>query len=221
MTLFEVKLPPLPRDKPIYEISTTPLLKRAKTLWIASLCISILAGILLFMEYASAIDQTRHVFLIVQFFATLCTIFAFYYLSKLSRRIRLFKLYALNFGITLILVIFQSYLYFVLHAIVLPITLYLMWQIGKELSFISNDSYYFKGTKIIIISLIVAMAGMGIGLLLGLGGFQNEFVLDMFVSVSACILLVGCLAGGILFLIAMLRLRLIIAYGEESKNPLK
>ncbi len=219
MALFKVEnMPTLPDVKHhIHFIHQTPLLRRAKILWILSIIIAICGAI---PAYALLNNQAQNGILnilsITNTLATLCIAFAFFYLSKLSLRKRLFVLYAFNFAtsafITLVDYIkIPSPVYELCVLCTAVIVCYLAWQLAKELSFITNDRLFFFGTKIGFVGfllLIISTAMLALN--------DNMFVI--LISLSSLGIM---LWGAICFLIGILRLRLIIAYGEDSQNPLK
>lgn len=219
MALFKVEnMPTLPDIKhQIHFIHQTPLLRRAKILWILSIVIAICGAI---PAYALLNNQsetgTFGILSITNTLATLCMVFTFFYLSKLSLRKRLFMLYVFNFitsaFITLIDYIkFPSPVYELCVLCAAVIVCYLAWHLAKELSFITNDRLFFFGTKIGFVGfllLIISTAMLALN--------DNMFVI--LISLSSLGIM---LWGAICFLIGILRLRLIIAYGEDSQNPLK
>lgn len=219
MALFKVEnMPTLPDIKhQIHFIHQTPLLRRAKILWILSIVIAICGAI---PAYALLNNQsetgTFGILSITNTLATLCMVFTFFYLSKLSLRKRLFVLYAFNFAtsafITLIDYIkFPSPVYELCVLCAAVIVCYLAWHLAKELSFITNDRLFFFGAKIGFVGF----------LLLIISTAMLSFSDNMLVAVISLGTLAVMLWGAICFLIGIFRLRLIVAYGEDSQNPLK
>ena len=211
-------MPALPDIKHhIHFIHQTPLLRRAKILWILSIVIAICGAI---PAYALLNNQAQNGILsilsITSTLTTLCIAFAFFYLSKLSLRKRLFVLYMFNFAtsafITLIDYIkIPSPAYELCALCVAVIVCYLAWQIAKELSFITNDHLFFFGTKVGFVGFF----------LLIISTIMLSFSDNMLVAVISLGTLAVMLWGAICFLIGIFRLRLIVAYGEDSQNPLK
>ena len=148
--------------------------------------------------------------------ATLCMVFTFFYLSKLALRKRLFVLYAFNFATSAFITLIgylkiPSPAYELCVISIAVIVCYLAWQIAKELSFITNDHLFFFGAK-------VGFVGF---LLLIISTIMLSFSDNMLVAVISLGTLAVMLWGAICFLIGIFRLRLIVAYGEDSQNPLK
>lgn len=217
MALFKVENMPTLLDikHQIHFIHQTPLLRRAKILWILSIVIAICGAI---PAYALLNNQTKAlgILSIANTLATLCIAFTFFYLSRFALRKRLFMLYVFNFAtsafITLIDYIkIPSPVYELCVLCAAVIVCYLAWQIARELSFITNDHLFFFGAKVGFVGfflLIISTAMLGL----------SDNMLVVLISLGS---LVVMLWGGICFLIGIFRLRLIIAYGEDSQNPLK
>lgn len=219
MALFKVEnMPTLPDVKHhIHFIHQTPLLRRAKILWILSITIAICGAI---PAYALLNNQaetgTFGILSITNTLTTLCMVFTFFYLSKLALRKRLFVLYAFNFATSVFITLIDyikipSPVYELCVLCTAVIVCYLAWHLAKELSFITNDRLFFFGAKIGFVGfllLIISTAMLALN--------DNMFVI--LISLSSLGIM---LWGAICFLIGILRLRLIIAYGEDSQNPLK
>lgn len=209
-------MPTLPDIKhQIHFIHQTPLLRRAKILWILSIVIAICGAV---SAYALLSNQARilSILNITNTLTTLCIALTFFYLSKLSLRKRLFMLYVFNFIASAFVTLIDyaklaspMYEFCVLCAAV--IICYLTWQIAKELSFITNDHLFFFGAKVGFVGFFLLTISTTILAL-------SESVLAVIISLG---LLIVMLWGAICFLIGIFRLRLIIAYGEDSQNPLK
>ncbi len=219
MALFKVEnMPTLPDVKHhIHFIHQTPLLRRAKILWILSIVVAICGAIpayTLLNNQAGA--GTFGILSITNTLATLCMVFTFFYLSKLALRKRLFVLYAFNFATSAFITLIgylkiPSPAYELCVISIAVIVCYLAWQIAKELSFITNDHLFFFGAK-------VGFVGF---LLLIISTIMLSFSDNMLVAVISLGTLAVMLWGAICFLIGIFRLRLIVAYGEDSQNPLK
>lgn len=219
MALFKVENIPTLLDVKhhIHFIHQTPLLRRAKILWILSIVIAICGAI---PAYALLNNQAQNGILnilsITNTLTTLCIAFAFFYLSKLSLRKRLFMLYVFNFAtsafITLIDYIkIPSPAYELCVISIAVIVCYLAWQIAKELSFITNDHLFFFGAKVGFVGFFLSIISTAMFAISD----------NMLVAVISLGTLAVMLWGAICFLIGIFRLRLIVAYGEDSQNPLK
>ena len=242
MALFEVNMPPIPDNIPIHTIEHTPLLKRAKLLWIGAL---ILAVINVYIVVSSmnmltgeipAMSNTLST--IIGFCGTICILFCFFYLCKLARRKRLLKLYAIQLVIGIIAGIFQLFIpefnnsststdiiaitssfsaYMIFCSIAAPIVVYILWELGKELSFITNEKTFFKATKIMVVGLLVFLIS-SVGFLVT-ARLQNENV-ALFFGILVMGFGVMVVYGIILYLIGIFKIRVIVQYGEDAQNTI-
>ena len=106
---------------------------------------------------------------------------------------------------------------FLYTCIALPVYFYIFWQMGKELSFILNDAYFFKGTKMMVISFIAMLVELVFTMVaLGLKSEALIVIVALLLLATCILLIVGC----ILYLIAVFRIHQIIAYGEQIPNTI-
>ncbi|WP_334086396.1 hypothetical protein [Helicobacter typhlonius] len=249
MAFFKTTLPIIPDNVPIHHIDNTPQLKRAKGLFIAVLILNILyicfafsfalssiataEGILL--NYEEVMKDVMFYAYIVNFISVIGVFFALFYISKLSLRRRAFNLYIALFVISAIINCISFFgrndlytlenmelntfivLYLIFILIAIPVCIYLQWQLSKELSFVLHDGLFFQGFKILIVSVI--------GLILMYIVMISVLIFDsMAILVIALIGLMSfnilAIVGGIMFLIAIFRIRQVVAYGENIRNPI-
>lgn len=240
MALFKVDMPPIPDNVFIHHINDTPLLKRVKTLFIAVICVNIIliaitVATLDINTISVATNQTTYIAVqIVNFCSIIAVFFAFFYLAKLSLRKNVFNLYLIYFIAAVIINVISYFtsvdsmldadaegiintIFLIYVFIALPVCLFVIWQLGKELSFICDDAYFFKGSKMSVIGLILML----IGLFALLFAYYSQSPGAMiFTSIFLiCTIILVCI-GSILFVIALFRLKKVIAYGKEIKNPL-
>lgn len=240
MSLFSVNLPPLPDDVPVYRIEDTPLLKRAKNLYLFTFLLAIIGNVLLqiMLMNNNSVESFLFISYATNFVCVLSLFLTFFYLCKLSLRKILFKLYIVVFGISFVASVlgwflgidtksilenpeisssssFQIYMFLVL--IMLVIDYVLMFKIAKEQSFILHQEGFLKGAKIILWSF--AVMGLSVFLLFwGLASASNGITLIASVMVIAAS--IATLVGCAYYLIAVFKINLIIAYGEQTPNPL-
>ncbi|MCH5313653.1 MAG: hypothetical protein J1E28_04600 [Helicobacter sp.] len=241
MALFQVTLPEIPNDVYIHDIAQTPSLLFAKRLLIAIFVIPAILGFItgfyLVFTHTSfdekLMESLAYPIYIINFLSFIATFFAFFYLSKLSLRRRLLKLSIITLVLALIGACFDVFLspsnvdidsenivlwlYMLYGCMAYPICLYLVWHIGKELSFILHSSYFFRSAKMLAIGFIVLL----ISLITVMSAYAAEsepalivFALVMF---GACIMM---LIGAILWLVGIFKISQVVAYGENVGNPL-
>lgn len=240
MSLFSVNLPPLPDNIPIHRIEETPLLKLAKNLYLFTFLLAIIGNMLLQVMVMNngSLETFLYINYIFNFVCILSLFFSFFCLCKLSLRKTLFKLYMIVFGISFAVNVlgwflgidpkailedqqiilsssFEAYMFLVF--IMLVIDCVLMWKIGKEQSFILHQEGFFKGTKIIMWSLVA----MGLSLFLLSWGFLSSseatiLIASVIILATSIAMLIGCA----IYLVAVFKINLIIAYGEQTPNPL-
>lgn len=241
MSLFRVNMPPIPNNVQIHSITDTPTLKRAKYLMIAPIFLNIIS--ILIVTSTMSIDPiTREVEIsptntiivnILGFCCIICMFLSYFYLSKLSLRRRIFNLYLAYFGILLIIYGFallaptRGVIAAFVFLIACIICCYILWQMSKELSFILNEPYFFKGVKLTLIggilvgltSFIIAFIyAIALGDLDTLSTFANIILLITALTFfAACIV---ALVGTIFYLIGIFKINQVIAYGEQTPNPI-
>lgn len=222
MTFFEVNIPPIPNDVHIHHIAHTPILKRAKMLIIIVCLLNFsLVGLSMLEKLHSWLLSYADIITSLSFIALAIACF---YLSKLSLRKRLFHLCIISF-ILIVLTYCMLWLFGEQNTLIISIgsliyslfNLYISWQGAKELSFITHDHFFFKGAKISIASLIPLFVAL-FTILLGLNVENSAIaVLGAIIGVVG---IVCMFAGVIMLIIAICRMRQIIAYGEGISNPL-
>ncbi|RDU60555.1 hypothetical protein [Helicobacter marmotae] len=231
MTFFEVNIPPIPNDVHIHHIAHTPILKRAKILIIVVCLLNFsLVGLSVLEELHQSHNLSHNLSWLLSY-ADIITSLSFialaiacFYLSKLSLRKRLFHLCIISF-ILIVLTYCMLWLFGEQNTLIISIgsliyslfNLYISWQGAKELSFITHDHFFFKGAKISIASLIPLFVAL-FTILLGLNVENSAIaVLGAIIGVVG---IVCMFAGVIMLIIAICRMRQIIAYGEGISNPL-
>lgn len=244
MALFEVNMPPIPDNVQIHSIEHTPLLKRAKLLWIGTLILAVI-NVYIVVSSMNLLtnelpDYVKTLSTILGFCGTICILFCFFYLCKLARRKRLLKLYAIQLVIGIIATIFQSFvpelnsssalisadithfsssfsIYMIFCFIATPIIIYVLWELSKELSFIANEKNFFKATKIMIVGLLVFLVS-SVGFAVA-AALQNENV-ALFFGILFIGFGVMIMYGIILYLIGIFKMRVIVQYGEDAQNTI-
>lgn len=246
MALFSVDMPPIADSKPLHLLSN-PILKRAKLLLISALVLHILAvfivATIIFsatqkavqspMEFvesgAQGIDSLAQIGNVLSFLAFIMMSFSFFYLSKLAMRMRLFKLFVAGFVIGLVFNFSRFLLlgaesasiwvmvYGVCAGIVCVIMFYIMWECGRELSFISNEAYFFLSAKCITIGTLIAIFG-AIAAVIGVDNVNSILqVIGILVAFAGILMSV---VGFIIGTIAIFKLKMIVVYGDSAKNPI-
>ena len=239
MSLFRVNMPPIPDDVQIHNIADTPTLKRAKYLMIIPIFLKIISFLIVVSTMSInpvtqevEISPTNTIIInILGFCCIICMFLSYFYLSKLSLRRRIFNLYLAYFGIILLMGVVAAFANIIGNFILLVVFIgciiicYILWQMGKELSFILNSPYFFKGIKLALIggiivgitSFIIAVIYAAVlGNLDARSPFANIILLiTVLIFFAACI---TALAGSIFYLIGIFKINQVITYGEQTPN---
>lgn len=241
-SLFSVNLPPLPDNVNIHYIENTPLLKRVKNLYIFGFFFGIIGSLFIQFTLTKNLEDFENSLIISYVFYFLCIliyVFCFFILSKLSLRMALLKYYAIVIGISLAINVisflfldidpqkmlnnpeymfsssFQTYMIVALVAFIIDCIL--MWKLCKEQSFILHQEGFFKGAKMIIWGIVILVIAVFIALLAFAIDLVALSIIALILLLLACILMiVGC----VIYIIAMFKINLVIAYGEQTPNPL-
>lgn len=206
MVFFQFKPSPLPKNVYICTSENTSQLTTIKTLLVVSLILGFLIPIASIITFA----------------------FAFFYLSKHSLRMRIFKIFTLC---TIIQILFGFVLVSLISSIGiqpsslkglgmvilvglfgLGIIFYLQWHLHKELSFITHEPLFFTAMKFIVIGSVIAVIFIMLGLTFEswIKGALKEMALS-----GAFLTCLFFIAGFITYVMAIFRFKFIIAYGEN------
>lgn len=206
MVFFQFKPSPLPKNVYICTSENTSQLTTIKILLGISLVLGFLMPIISIITFA----------------------FAFFYLSKHSLRMRIFKIFTLC---TIIQFLFSFALVSLISSIgiqpsnfkelgmvalvglfALSVICCLQWHLHKELSFITHEPLFFTAMKFIAIGAGIAVVFIMLGLTFE-SWIKGTFR-DMALSGTslACLFFI---AGFIMYVVAIFRFKFIIAYGEN------
>lgn len=231
---FRVTMPTLSGDVYVHDISNTPAIKYAKIL----LIIPLIAVIISMFSDAS----NKLLFVVLQTISVLCLFFAYFYFSKLSLRRRVFNLYVVYFLVSIPSLI-STYIIDIPEAalespeelanlvinfgtpaimcasmyvfVLMIVSIYTAWHIFKELSFITNQPYFFKSAKMLMLTIMLTFVGAILAVCLipihdEIGGMI--FVITMILA------LVGIVLWLVYYVIAIFKIRQIVSYGEAAQN---
>lgn len=212
MAFFQFKPSPLPENVHIYNSDNTPKIDTIKILLILSLIFDHITLFNTFSDFAYCSIKLAHLT-----FAG----FAYFYLAKYSLRTRIFKIFIL-LAITMIAggllnIVFsdfpkekllQSWFLFIMPPL---IQAYLFLLLYKELSLITHEPLFYTSAKLTLIDTIIMLITAGVFITK-----TKNTSLDYLGISFACFTLLALLAILIMHLVAIFRLKYIIAYG---KNP--
>lgn len=220
MNFFEIHLPALPSDKMIYLLETTPMLRRAKLCFVAVLFITLLSVAEIYMATLLTWDDTQNMRIIeivgvcMQFVTGILYLFGSFFLSKLSLRDRVFNLAAVSLVINIVYTLLTKIDLIALGESLLSIVFvvlmfYIVWETCKELSFITDEPYFFKSAKYMLVAVIVCAISAPC--------FVIHNIFGALVLCAGALLLLLAL---VLYVIAIFKIRLVIEYGKSAINPL-
>ncbi len=231
---FKVTMPTLSSDMNVHDISNTPDIKYVKILLLIPL-IAFIIGIFL--------DASNKLLIaVIQTISLLSMFFAYFHFSKLSLRRRVFNLYVIYFVISIPSSIFTYILdisevaskspeelanlvmNFGIPAIIcasmyvfvlMVVSIYVSWHICKELSFITNQPYFFKSVKMLMLMLMSIFAGTILAVCFMPIHDKIGYMILLIAMILASIL---ALVAFVLYVIAVFKTRQVIAYGEAIQN---
>ncbi|TLD97639.1 hypothetical protein LS71_002535 [Helicobacter jaachi] len=243
MALFQVNMPPLPENQfPIHYIHNTPTLRKAKRLWIASFIIMLIGMFAIGAMYGAfaTMDMYDYTELktpdmlgyIINFISTICMFFAYFYISKLALRARLFKLCIAQLVFSLIGTLClslvdtpyepvgaQDWFVGLFCLIALPVLIYIFYQMNRELSFITDEKWFLKSTKMMLFGLVLLLI-IGVGAIILATSVGASSVIAVILSLAFTATLIFIFVAIVMYIVAIFKLRLVIAYGQNVPNPL-
>lgn len=211
MKFFNIQIPPLPNDKFIYDLHSTPLIKLIKFLL---LCVVIAYIFVVVSLFSMSLKSPSLIYLVafIDLVIKLCFGFAFYCVGRLSKRATILRFYLFVILADLVAqatnVLLDSKESVLVYGFCYGLSVAFFLKICNELSFVTHNKFFALFIKCFIAFFACVIVAFMLAAL--------EPIMLVFASAAV----VFGIAGVICYIRAIVNLSLIVEYGENVPNPL-